>query len=102
LRQSRAVRGGSAADLMPAVDASGSAARARQSENQPFFGALALPPNFPFEYSVYQAGFDASWELDVFGGKRRALEAATADWESAIEARNDTMVSLLANWVGPT
>jgi multidrug efflux system outer membrane protein len=96
LRQARAVRGGSAADLLPTFDATGSAARARQSQNQPFFGALALPPNFPFEYSVYQAGFDASWELDLFGGKRRALEAATADWEGAIEARNDTMVSLLA------
>jgi NodT family efflux transporter outer membrane factor (OMF) lipoprotein len=96
LRQARAVRGGSAADLLPAINASGSAARARQSENQPLIGALPLPPNFPFEYSVYQAGFDASWELDLFGGKRRALEAATADWQGAIEARNDTMVSVLA------
>jgi outer membrane protein, multidrug efflux system len=96
LRQARAVRGSSAADFWPAVTASGSAARAKQSENQPLIGALPLPPNFPFEYSVYQAGFDASWELDVFGGKRRALEAATADWEGAIEARNDAMVTLLA------
>ena len=68
----------------------------RQSQNQPLIGALPLPPNFPFEYSVYQAGFDASWEIDLFGGKRRALEAATAEWEGAIEARNDAMVSLLA------
>jgi len=96
LRQARAVRGRNVANLLPTINATGSAARAKQSENQPFFGALALPPNFPFEYSVYQAGFDASWELDVFGGKRRALEAATADWEGAIEARNDAMVSLLA------
>jgi NodT family efflux transporter outer membrane factor (OMF) lipoprotein len=70
--------------------------RQLQSKNQPFFGALALPPNFPFEYSVYHIGFDASWEIDVFGGKRRALEAATAEWQAAIEARNDAMVSLLA------
>jgi NodT family efflux transporter outer membrane factor (OMF) lipoprotein len=96
VRQARAVRGGSAADLMPAVNASASADRAKQSQNQPFFGALALPPNFPFEYSVYQVGFDASWELDLFGGKRRALEAATADWQGALEARNDTLVSFLA------
>src|SRR5579863_3099151 len=96
LRQARAIRGGSAADFAPAVDASASAARARQSKNQPFFGALPLPPNFPFEYSVYQVGFDASWEIDLFGGKRRALEAATADWQGAIEARNDAMVSLSA------
>jgi NodT family efflux transporter outer membrane factor (OMF) lipoprotein len=96
LRQARAVRAGSAARFAPEVNASGSAARAKQSRNQPLIGSLPLPPGFPFEYSVYQAGFDASWELDVFGGKRRALEAATADWESATEARNDTIVSLLA------
>jgi NodT family efflux transporter outer membrane factor (OMF) lipoprotein len=96
LQQARAVRGGSAADFWPSVDASGSYVREKESQNQPFFGALPLPANFPFEYSVYQAGFDASWEIDLFGGKRRALEAATADWEGAIEARNDAMVSLLA------
>jgi NodT family efflux transporter outer membrane factor (OMF) lipoprotein len=96
LRQARAVRAGSAADLAPQVNASASAARAKQSRNQPLIGSLPLPANFPFEYSVYQAGFDASWELDVFGGKRRAREAATADWQAAIEARNDAMVSLLA------
>jgi NodT family efflux transporter outer membrane factor (OMF) lipoprotein len=96
LQQARAVRGGSAADFWPSVDASGSYVREKESENQPFFGALPLPANFPFEYSVYQAGFDASWEIDLFGGKRRALEAATADWQGAIEARNDAMVSLLA------
>jgi len=96
LRQARAVRGGSAADFWPSVDASGSYVREQESENQPFFGELPLPANFPFEYSVYQVGFDASWEIDLFGGKRRALEAATAEWEGAIEARNDAMVSLLA------
>jgi len=96
LRQSRAVREMGAANFWPSMDASGSYARERFSENQPFFGVLPLPPNFPFEYSVYKAGFDASWEIDLFGGKRRALEAATAEWEGAIEARNDAMVSLLA------
>ena len=96
LRQARAVREMSAADFWPSLDASGSYARAKQSENQPLFGTLPLPPNFPFEYSVYKAGFDASWEIDLFGAKRRALEAATAESEGAIEARNDAMVSLLA------
>jgi NodT family efflux transporter outer membrane factor (OMF) lipoprotein len=96
LRRARAVRERSAADFMPAVDASASYARQLQSENQPLIGALPLPANFPFEYNVYQAGFDASWEIDLFGGKRRALEAATAEWEGTMEARNDAMVSLLA------
>jgi len=96
LRQARAVRERSAADFMPSVDASASYARQLQSENQPLIGALPLPANFPFEYDIYQAGFDASWEIDLFGGKRRALEAATAEWEGTIEARNDALVSLLA------
>jgi len=96
LQQARAVRGGSAADLWPSVDASGSYVREKESQNQPFFGALPLPANFPFEYSVYQAGFDASWEIDLFGAKRRALEATTAEWEGAAEARHDALTSLLA------
>src|SRR5262249_29874245 len=50
----------------------------------------------PFESSVYQFGFDASWEIDFFGGRRRALEAATADVAAIGEARRDTLVSLLA------
>ena len=70
LRQARAVREMGSADLWPTLDASGSAARAKQSKHQPLIGALPLPPNFPFEYSVYQAGFDASWEVDLFGAKR--------------------------------
>jgi NodT family efflux transporter outer membrane factor (OMF) lipoprotein len=96
LRQARALRQMSAADLWPTLDATGSFARARQSQNQPLIGSLPLPPNFPFEYSVFQAGFDASWEVDLFGGKRRAKEAASAEWEGAIDARNDAMVTLLA------
>ena len=96
LRQARGIRQMSAADFWPIVDTSGSFARAKQSKNQPLIGALPLPPNFPFEYSVYQAGFDASWEIDLFGAKRRAREAATAEWEGAIEARNDAIVSLVA------
>jgi NodT family efflux transporter outer membrane factor (OMF) lipoprotein len=96
LRQARAVREKSAADFAPTLDSSGSFARARQSQNQPLIGALPLPPDFPYEYSVYNAGFDASWEIDLFGGKRRALQAATAEWQGTMEARNDTMLSLLA------
>jgi outer membrane protein, multidrug efflux system len=45
---------------------------------------------------LYQAGFDASWEIDLFGGQRRAVEAADADTAAAIEDRRDVMVSLLA------
>lgn len=45
---------------------------------------------------VYQVGFDASWEIDVFGGTRRGVEAASADTAAAIEDQRSVMVSLLA------
>ena len=51
----------------------------------------------PFENDVYQAGFDASWEIDVFGGKRRATEAAK-DEVAAIEfGRRATLLTLLGD-----
>ena len=46
--------------------------------------------------NFYQAGFDASWEIDVFGGIRRGIEAADAEVEASVEARRDVLVTLLA------
>ena len=46
--------------------------------------------------NVYQLGFDASWELDLFGKVRRSVEAAEAQSQSSVEARNDLLVSMEA------
>ena len=46
--------------------------------------------------NLYQAGFDASWELDLFGGTRREIEAADAEVAAAEEGQRGVMVSLLA------
>ncbi|MCC6145559.1 MAG: efflux transporter outer membrane subunit [Candidatus Hydrogenedentes bacterium] len=46
--------------------------------------------------SLYQVGFDAAWELDVFGGNRRAIEAADANIEATEEFQRSVLVSLLA------
>jgi outer membrane protein, multidrug efflux system len=48
------------------------------------------------ETQLYQAGFDASWELDIFGGVRRGVEAADADTAAALEDQHAVMVSLVA------
>lgn len=45
---------------------------------------------------LYQAGFDAGWELDLFGGTRREIEAARAVTEAVEESRRDIQVSLTA------
>jgi outer membrane protein, multidrug efflux system len=47
-------------------------------------------------FNIYQLGFDASWEIDLFGKVRRSVEAANAQSVAAIESRNDLLVSLEA------
>jgi multidrug efflux system outer membrane protein len=46
--------------------------------------------------NLYQLGFDASWELDLFGKVRRSVEAADAQSQQAVESKNDLLVSLNA------
>ncbi|MCC6545882.1 efflux transporter outer membrane subunit [Candidatus Sumerlaeota bacterium] len=46
--------------------------------------------------NLFEAGFDAQWELDFFGGTRRAREAAKADLEEAQENQRDVLIILLS------
>ncbi|MFA5866110.1 MAG: efflux transporter outer membrane subunit [Phycisphaerae bacterium] len=50
----------------------------------------------PRDQNTFQAGFDASWELDVFGGTRRAVEAADDTLAASVEIRRDVLVTLLS------
>jgi multidrug efflux system outer membrane protein len=47
--------------------------------------------------SLYNAGFDASWEIDVFGRIRRSVESAAAGYEASIEDWRDVLVTLYAD-----
>lgn len=51
------------------------------------------------EHVNYVAGFDAAWELDVFGKYRRELEAARYDTQAAAEARSAVLVTVVADVV---
>ncbi len=82
VREARAQRAVAAGGLGPSLDASGAYSRGR-------------PKGGPTG-DQYQAGFDAGWEIDIFGGQRRNLEAAGADLQAAVESRRDVLVSLLA------
>ncbi|HEV2621580.1 MAG TPA: efflux transporter outer membrane subunit [Frateuria sp.] len=46
--------------------------------------------------TAYQAGFDAGWEFDLFGGVRRGVEAARADGDAAAASLQDAQVTLFA------
>jgi NodT family efflux transporter outer membrane factor (OMF) lipoprotein len=48
------------------------------------------------DLDLYNLGFDASWEVDIFGGQRRAIEAARASAEAAQADMADAQVSLTA------
>ncbi|MGC9325664.1 MAG: efflux transporter outer membrane subunit [Desulfomonilia bacterium] len=86
LRQARAERSTVQAGLFPTLDASGSATRSRSSQES---GAGS-------SRTMYSAGFDAGWEIDLFGGVRRSVEAAEADLQASSDTVNDVLVSLTA------
>jgi NodT family efflux transporter outer membrane factor (OMF) lipoprotein len=91
VRQARASYDVAKADFSPSIDAAGSYTRQRASKNSnPLVQARSL------ENNVYQTGFDAAWEIDVFGGTRRAVESAAANIAAAEFGRDDVLVSLLA------
>jgi len=46
---------------------------------------------------VFSAGFAAAWEIDVFGGLRRAIEAADASAQAVDEARNDVLLVVVSD-----
>lgn len=89
IQQARAQYRITSAALTPAVDASGTYAHTRRSEN-------AGGSNAGTTQDLYQAGFDAGWELDIFGGARRSVEAAGARLAAIAEGRRDVLVSLAA------
>ncbi|AOJ82917.1 RND transporter [Burkholderia savannae] len=89
LLQARAERDRIASRLGPAVSAGGTADALRSSR------ALDWPPGIG-QSRTYRLGFDASWELDVFGGTRRAIESADAQVEAIDEDRRAILVSLVS------
>lgn len=97
LREARARRRLAGADLWPTLGASASAQYLKMSEGSLFGGgAFAGLQEFDDTRELYDAGFDASWEPDLFGGRRRAREAASADLEAAAASLRDAQVTLAA------
>ena len=117
LRQSRAEQRVAGAAELPTLGGAASYNRERASENgilsllgvtpsesQPQdasgagpLGVAAMPGSKGSPaYNLYQAGFDASWELDIWGRARRGVEAAGALSDAAYEDRNAVLLSARA------
>jgi multidrug efflux system outer membrane protein len=79
---------------LPDITLGGGVSRTRQSDDGEF---AQLAPADGFEsQSLYEAGFDATWEIDVFGGIRRRVEAAGAEFEATVDEQRDVLVTLLS------
>ncbi|NVZ22606.1 efflux transporter outer membrane subunit [Pseudomonas costantinii] len=96
LRQSRASLSGARADAMPKVTGDAAMLRLRSPDTSALGGSSSGGRG---PLSLYLAGFDASWEADLFGGTRRAVEAAQAEAESSQAQLADAQVQLAADVV---
>ncbi|QGZ63454.1 efflux transporter outer membrane subunit [Paraburkholderia acidisoli] len=108
LRESRAQLQQQRAAELPKVGASAAALRMREpdlsgltssssnSSSGQSDGSSQSASSGRGPLTFYTTGFDASWELDLFGGTRRAVEAATEESEAVHADLSDTQVSLAA------
>lgn len=101
IREARALRGVTAADLWPTIIGAGSYLRLRGSENtlsSPAVGSAtsSSAASSASESDLFQLNFDATWELDLFGRVRRSIEAAEADIAAEEENLRDVLVTLVA------
>jgi outer membrane protein, multidrug efflux system len=86
LRAARARLGVAEAAQAPTLGASATASRSKSGRQTGGGPAREL----------YSVGFDASWEIDLFGGAARAAEAAGADYQASAADLQDVQVSLAA------
>lgn len=89
IAEARAQRGIARSQGLPQAEADAVYTRQRRSEN------LGSPvPDNPS--SLYSTGFDAGWEIDLFGGIRRSVESAEANVQAREEDYRDALVTLFA------
>ena len=88
--RARAVKRESASSLLPSISNNNNAERSSSSDNVSSFNSGEVR-NF------FDAGFDASWEIDLFGGTRREREASNARLESEIESYHDVMLTTFSD-----
>ncbi|AZO23294.1 efflux transporter outer membrane subunit [Mesorhizobium sp. M1E.F.Ca.ET.045.02.1.1] len=88
IRKARASYRQSAGALAPSLDGSASATRNKSAATTSGSNSV---------YSEYQAGFDASWELDLFGANHRAVEAARYGLDASQEELRSTLLTLVGD-----
>jgi NodT family efflux transporter outer membrane factor (OMF) lipoprotein len=102
LQQARTYESVVVGHALPEVDASAAAARGTGSDltrGRADTPLRSADTSNGLQHINTIAGFDAVWELDVFGKYRRVFEAARAASQAALAARNGVLTSVVANVV---
>ncbi|MGF1573629.1 MAG: efflux transporter outer membrane subunit [Sumerlaeia bacterium] len=81
--QSRALVSASKSELYPSANATGGLTRSQRSDEVTGAQQSGGQPGSENPSNLYEAGLNASWEIDLFGGRRRAVEAAVAELKAA-------------------
>lgn len=97
IRSARAFLGIATAGFFPVVKTNGSYSRSFNAANKrvvatPSGGTRTIDAK---GQDLWRGGFDATWEIDIFGGVRRNIEVVSANYEATIEDRRDVLVTLL-------
>jgi NodT family efflux transporter outer membrane factor (OMF) lipoprotein len=92
IRQARAELGIATAAFGPTVNADAGVTRIHPTQDGPI--PFPLSP-----FTLYDAGFDASWELDIWGAVRREREAASADLDATTWTARGVAISVTAEIV---
>jgi len=97
IQQARAAAQYAGAKLLPTIDAYASSARTRASLESPTGAIASNFPGYNRNVTLNDVGVSASWEIDLFGGLQRGLEATNAEAEAANAAQLGTRVSVSAD-----
>ncbi|WP_321814080.1 MULTISPECIES: efflux transporter outer membrane subunit [unclassified Paraburkholderia] len=95
--QARAAAQAAGAQLLPTVDAGGSATAEHQSTTSPLGTLASAFPNYSRDQKQYVVGATASWEIDLAGGLRRAHAAARDEEQAAQAAQLGTRITVAAD-----
>ncbi len=89
IRAARALRRDAIGGLLPTVEGTTSATRHQTTASSNVSGSRVS--------NLFQAGFDASWEVDLFGAEARTVEAASANVEATRNDLDSTLLTLVGD-----
>lgn len=96
VREARSAIGIAEAQLLPQAGVRGNYRRFRFSENTPVLDDFIQRGLVDRDQELYEVGFDAAWEVDIFGGGQRAVEAAEARAQATTVRRRAVLLSVVA------